>query len=75
MTTQKRTGVELKIWRMQAEMRLIYEKEEMQKAINALNGLSVTGVENARRLTVVVAVLLGGRPEESEKKGEEKEEK
>ena len=40
-------------------MRLIYEQEEMQKAINALNGLSVTGVENARRLTVVAAVLLG----------------
>ena len=56
-------------------MRLIYEQEEMQKAINALNGLSVTGVEDARRLTVVAAVLLGGRPEESEKKGEEKEEK
>ena len=72
---RKRTGEEYKIWRMQAEMKLFYEQEEMQKAINALNGLSVTGVENARRLTVAAAILLGGRPEKSEKKGEEKEEK
>ena len=33
MTTQKRTGVELKIWRMQAEMRLIYEREESDKKV------------------------------------------
>lgn len=48
-------------------MKLIYEQEDIQKAINALNGITITGVENARRLIVATGILMQGRPEEEKR--------
>lgn len=55
-------------------MKLIYEQEEIQKAVNALNGMTVTGVENARRLVVATGILMQGNLEGTEEKVVKKEE-
>ena len=54
-------------------MKLKYETSDIQKAINALNGMTVTGVENARRLVLAAGILLkDGMPEDA-RDSEEKE--
>lgn len=54
-------------------MKLIYEKEDIQEALNAVNRISVKGIENAKQIVMIATILANGNLEQPEQEKEERQ--